>query len=132
MKITGTLTVRVYTSQAQIPLEGATVVVTTQGEEGKLRLLTIQSTDRSGEIRSIRVEAPAAGESTSVHESGEPAPFTVCDVWAEHPGYALVRVNGVQVFAGVETIQNIELLPLAEGQSSLQNRSVLEITPQNL
>ena len=132
MKTTGSLTVRVYTSQAQIPLEGAAVVVTSRGEDGKLRLLTVQSTDRSGEIRAIRVEAPAAGESTSAHPAGEPAPFAVCDVWAEHPGYAMVRVDGVQIFSGVETIQDIELLPLAEGQSSLQNRSVLEITPQNL
>ena len=32
MQATGTLRVRVYTSQAQIPLEGATVVVVTHEE----------------------------------------------------------------------------------------------------
>ena len=47
MQATGTLSVRVYTSQAQIPLEGATVVVAAPGKEGKWKLLSIQNTDSS-------------------------------------------------------------------------------------
>ena len=49
----GTLAVRVYTSQAQIPVEGATVVVTAPGTNGKRKLLSVQATDSSGEIRPI-------------------------------------------------------------------------------
>lgn len=132
MQATGTLTVRVYTSQAQIPIEGATVVVTAPGKEGKLRLLSIQVTDSSGIVRTIRVDAPAPGESTAPNGTGEPAPFAVCDVWAEHPNYAILRVEGVQIFPGVETIQDMELMPLTAGQCSLQHRGVREITSQNL
>ena len=128
----GTLAVRVYTSQAQIPVEGATVVVTAPGTNGKRKLLSVQATDRSGEIRAISIPAPETAESTSPIEAGSPAPFAVCDVWAEHPGYAMLEAEGVQIFPGVETLQTMELTPLPWGQSSLQNLDVREITPQNL
>ena len=58
--------------------------------------------------------------------------FSVCSVWAEHPGYVMLQVNGVQVFSGVETVQEMELIPLAEGESSLQQRDVRDITSQSL
>ena len=44
----------------------------------------------------------------------------------------MLQMEGVQVFPGVETVQNVELVPLAEGQTSLQQRGVREITAQNL
>ena len=132
MQSTGTLTVRVYTSQAQIPLKGATVVATAPGEGGKRKLLTVQSTNSSGTICPVRVDTPTVGESAFPHAAGAPVPFAVCDVWAEHPGYGLLHMEGVQIFPGVETVQNIEMVPLSEGQSSLQQRAVREITPQSL
>ena len=42
------------------------------------------------------------------------------------------QVDGVQIFPGVETTQDMELIPLAEGQSSLQVRDQREITAQSL
>lgn len=132
MQATGTLTVRVYTSQAQIPVEGATVVVTAPGKNGKMKLLSVQATDRSGEIRPITIPAPEREESTSPNDAGAPQPFAVCNVWAEHPGYAMLETEGVQIFPGVQTVQEVELLPLPWGQSSLQNLDVREIPPQSL
>ena len=128
----GTLTVRVYTSQAQIPVAGATVVVTAPGKNGRRRLLSVQATDGSGEIRTISISAPELGESTSPQQSGSDAPFAVCNVWAEHPGYTMLEAEGVQIFPGVETVQNMELIPLPRGQSSLQHLDVREIPPQSL
>ena len=128
----GKLTVRVYTSQAQIPIAGATVVVTAPGTGGKRKLLSVQATDRSGEIRPIQISTPVAAESTSPHLPGGEAPFAVCNVWAEHPGYTMLEAEGVQIFPGVETVQNMELIPLPRGQSSLQHLDVREIPPQSL
>lgn len=48
MNGTGTLTVRVYTSRAKLPLADATVVVTRRGEGGKYQLLSVQATDQIG------------------------------------------------------------------------------------
>lgn len=133
MQATGTLSVRVYTSQAQIPLEGATVVVAEQGEEGKWKLLSIQNTDSSGKIQSIQIETPALGESTSPGGlPGDGAPCALCDVWAEQPGYAMLQVENVQIFPGVETVQNMELIPLPQGLCSLQQRDQRDIPAQNL
>lgn len=133
MQATGTLSVRVYTSQAQIPLEGATVVVAAPGEESKWKLLSIQNTDSSGKIRTITIDAPALGESTSPGGlPGPGAPFAQCDVWAEQPGYAMLQVENVQIFPGVETVQNMELLPLPDGLCSLQQRDERDIPAQSL
>ena len=133
MQATGTLSVRVFTSRAQIPLEGATVVVASPGEEGKWKLLSIQNTDSSGLIRPVTIDAPALGESTSPGGLPGPGlPFALCDVWAEQPGYAMLRMNGVQIFPGVETLQNMELIPLPQGLCSLQQRDERDIPAQSL
>ena len=129
MERTGTLAVRVYTSRAKLPVAGATVVVTQRGEGGKSRLLSGQATHQSGSVKRIAIPAGAAGEST---RPGGPHPYTVCDVWAEHPGYAMLLVEGVQIFQGVETLQAMELEPLSEGQSSLLQNQVREIPGQTL
>ena len=130
MSDSGTLIVRVYTSAAKIPVEGATVVVTARGEGGKERLVSVQITDRSGLIRPVSVAAPAPSESTS--PNGGARPYAVLGVWAEHPGFAMLRVEGVQVFSGQVTEQGMELLPLGENENSLETRGLREIPGQNL
>ena len=133
MQATGTLSVRVYTSQAQIPLEGATVVVAVPGEGGKRKLLSLQYTNSSGKIRPVEIDAPALGESTSPGGlPGDGAPFALCDVWAEQQGYAMLQIENVQVFPGVETMQDMELVPLPLGLCSLQQRDERNITAQDL
>ncbi len=126
----GRLKVRVYTSQAELPVEGATVVVTQSGKAGKYTLLSVQISDSSGLVRPIEISTPASNESTSPNQNG--AAFALCNVWAEHPGYAMLQVEGVQIFPGVETLQDMELIPLAEGQSSLQQRDIRQMTAQAL
>ena len=130
MEGTGTLTVRVITSRAQLPVEGATVVVTQRGTGGKYQLLSVQATDRSGATKPVAISTPALGEST--HPGSSVPPYAVCDVWAEHPGYTMLEAEGVQIFPGVETVQDMELIPLPRGQNSLQHLDVREIPPQSL
>ena len=132
MEYSGTLTVRVYTSRAELPIEGATVVVTQDGGQGKLDLLSVQVTDSSGRIKPVRIETPALWESESPAGENMGAPFALCNVWAEHPGYGMLEVEGVQIFPGIETMQDMELVPLAEGQTSLQRRDLRQIAIQNL
>lgn len=128
----GKLSVRVYVTQAEIPIEGATVVVTCRSKAGKYDLLSVQATNSSGMIRPVEVVTPDLYESTSPSENGAMGACVQCSVWAEHPGYAMLQVNGVQIFPGVETVQEMELVPLAEGQDSLQRRDHRVITPQDL
>ena len=125
----GRLNVRVYTSRAQIPMAQATVVVTQRRGDGRYRLLSVQATDSSGGIRPIEVDTPLLSESTSPQAG---VPFAVCEVWAEHPGFAVLLVEGVQVFPGVETFQGMELTPLSEGEGRLSHTDVRDIPAQNL
>ena len=129
MKESGRLNVRVYTSQAQIPVEGATVAVTGEGEGGKRRLYSIQKTDRSGEIQPVSIDTPDKAGSIS---PGTAQPYTQVDVWAESPGFALLVIEGVQVFPGVDTFQAMELNPLEEGRTSLNTTQVRRIPEQTL
>ena len=108
------------------------MVVTQNGEQGKLDLLSVQVTDSSGRIQPVTIPTPALWESESPAGEGMGAPFALCNVWAEHPGYAMLEVEGVQIFPGIETMQDMELAPLAEGQSSLQQRDLRQLTVQNL
>ena len=132
MQETGTLLVRVYTSRAQIPVEGATVAITGREREGKRELISIQVTDSSGTIRPVSIPTPASIDSTQPDPPEGTIPFASCDVWAEHPGFAALRAQGVQIFSGVETIQNMELIPLPQGESGLDRQGSDDITPQNL
>lgn len=131
MEQTGKLMVRVYTSSAQLPVEGATVVVTTHADNGKYDLVSVQKTDRSGEIEPVVFDTPAARNSTDQNTTLR-APFVACDVWAEHPGFAVMRVDGVQIFPGVVTRQDMELIPLGAGDNGLDKVDERNITAQNL
>ena len=114
---TGELVVRVYATAAQLPLEGATVVVTTKEENGKFSLISLQKTDRSGMTEPILVPTPDTIDSTQ--QNPPECPYRDCEVWAEHPGFLVQRVEGVQVFPGVTTRQDMELIPLGEGEHPL-------------
>ena len=127
---TGELVVRVYATAAQLPLEGATVVVTTKEENGKFSLISLQKTDRSGMTDPITVRTPDAID--SIQQNPAERPFRYCDVWAEHPGFAVMRVDGVQIFPGIVTRQDMELLPLGEGEHDLGFVDRRDISGQNL
>ena len=131
MEEMGTLLVQVIATNAKLPIEGATVVVTTQAENGKFDLISVQHTDRSGNIRPVPIETPVGEDSTRESVTGE-RPYTRCDVWAEHPGYTVLRAEGVQIFPGVITRQNMELIPLGEGIHGLGKVDLRDITSQNL
>ena len=131
MQQTGKLVVRVYATAAQLPLEGATVVVTTRSDSGKFDLLSVQKTDRSGLTIPMDIPAPDSMDSTQQNTSGQ-LPYRVCQVWAEHPGFAVMRVDGVQIFPGVVTRQDMELLPLGEGEHDLGGVDRRDISGQNL
>lgn len=130
MAQSGTLNVRVYASQAEIPVVGAAVIVASRGRDGKYQLISLQETDDSGNTRPVRVDAPPASESTSPEQMEQP--FAVVDVWVEHPGYEVMWLEDVQVFAGQQTQQQVELNPLVAGESWTERTDVRPIPPQEL
>ena len=129
MAATGTILTRVFTSQAQIPVAGATVAFTHRGTEGHHTLLALRVTDANGRTAPVQVDTPNASASES---PGTVTPFAVCDIWAESPGYELLVVENVQIFAGTQTLQELELIPLPEQSLTLLPETPVNVPPQNL
>lgn len=129
MAATGTILTRVFTSQAQIPVAGATVAFTQRSKEGRHALLALRVTDANGRTAPVQVETPDASASES---PGTVTPFAVCDIWAESPGYELLVVENVQIFAETQTLQELELIPLPEQSPTLLPENPVNVPPQNL
>ena len=115
MQDTGRLIFRVYTSDADIPVEGATVLIRQQEPPG--RLLGVRVTNSSGETDPVELKTP--GRSLSQTPEHTVQPWTGLSVMVEHPEYERVTLQGLQVFPGIETIQTVRLRrfdPQKDGQ----------------
>ena len=121
----GTITAHVYTSRAQIPVAGATVAVS-QRLGGRHVLLAVRITDENGEIPPIPISPP--------QDSGGPevVPFTSLDILVEHSGYQMEIIENVQVFPGINSLQEVQLIPLAKYAIPRNSYNVIQITPQPL
>lgn len=111
MERNGSLVVWVTTSRAQIPVDGATVVVALPQPDGRFELMSLLITDESG--RAGPVTLPSAQTGDGGQTPGGPQPYVNYSMWVEHPNYEVAFVESFQVFPGVESVQQIDLLPLA-------------------
>ena len=123
---TGYLQVRVYASYAQIPLQDATVTVSA----GDGTVIALRITDRSGQIPII--EIPVPDKSNSLSPNPPEIPFTTVNLTVRIQGYEQIFADNIQIFAGVTTAQNFELIPLSELPDSLNKYEQFDTPPQNL
>lgn len=128
MPASGFLNVRVFASSAQLPIAGATVSITQAAQTGS-RLLAVRLTDESGRITAVRIDTPEKSESLS---PGLPIPFTSVDVTVDHPDYTRALLENVQIFPGIVTQQNVELIPLSERPEAYNMTDVVDTTAQGL
>ena len=127
MSSQGSLIVRVYTSDAYLPLADVPVVISRQKEEGR-ELLAIRRTNSSGLTEPLLVETPDTEQSLS---PGKLRPYASVAIRVEYPGYSGIFAEGVQIFPGVETVQGLQLQPLPVTSSG--NTTILfQEDPQNL
>ena len=129
MPQTGSLVVRTFTSQAQLPVSGATVIISSRDEDGRHKVFSIQTTDESGGTQPFELEAPDVSLGMS---PGQAAPFSDYSLVVEHPGYFLATFEQLQVFPGVETVQNIPLVPLPQPAGGSGSAEPVVVTPQPL
>ena len=126
MPATGYIQVHAYSSYAQLPLENVAIAVTsTDGTAIALRL-----TDRSGQIAPIAVPVPDMAQSQSP-DPGE-KPFTSVNLYAHLKGYQQIESENLQVFADTTTLQNLEMIPLAELPQNWSQNVIFNTPPQNL
>ena len=130
MPQTGSLVVRTYTSQAQLPVSGATVIISSREADGRRKVFSIQTTDESGGTKPFRLDAPDEALGLS---PGQAAPFSDYSLVVEHPEYFLATFEQLQVFPGIETVQNVPLVPLPQpAGNSGDSAEPVVVTPQPL
>ena len=127
LSATGYIQVRAFTSNAEIPLKDVAVSVTdTSGTSIALRL-----TNRNGNLdEPIAIEVP----DRSASQSPDPGviPFAVVNLYARLTDYEAIEIEKLQIFAGTTTLQNLEMIPLAELPQSWNRLEVFNTPPQNL
>lgn len=126
MSATGYIQVRAYSSNAQLPLQGVAIsITTTDGSAIALRL-----TDRNGRISQVPIATP------DMEESQEPdpgqRPFSVVDLHASIPGYEQITIDNLQIFPGITTIQDLALIPLSELPDYFNQSETFDTPPQDL
>lgn len=126
MASTGTIIFNVFTSDARIPIEGATVLLRRQ--DAPRDLLGIRITNESGKTDPIIVMT----RDVSLGQVPESTvkPWIGCTAIIEHPGYERVILDGIQIFPGIVTIQSVQLLPLQELDPEMDGEENLNFTPQ--
>lgn len=128
MAQSGTLFVRTFVSNAQFPISGATVIVSAPSGDGRQKLLSIQQTDESGVAGPITLEAPDKSEGLTPDSKN--AAFSTYTLVVEHPDYQLAVFDNLQIFPGVETMQDVPLIPLSANGRNQADTTI--VTPQPL
>lgn len=59
-------------------------------------------------------------------------PFATVNLYARLENYETIEIENLQVFPGTLTVQNLELIPLAELPDSWNKAEIFNTPPQNL
>ena len=105
---TGIITVHVCTARGARPIAGATVTVT-RTVDGDNTLISLQTTDDSGNIAPVTVPAPPPSE-----DQRRPQAFYY-EISAQANGYYREHSMDVPVFPFITSMQTFELIPLPAG-----------------
>lgn len=101
----GYLQIFVRTATGSLPIVGAAVTVTGNGESHTLL------TDRSGKTDRLTLPAPSAENSLRAEQKD---PFSLYRVRVEKEGFYTQTTENVPVFPGIASLQPVTLIGLAE------------------
>lgn len=123
---TGYITVHAYTSFALLPVKDVAISITaTDGTAIAMAL-----TDRNGQIKQIPIPVPDREASLSPNPGEKP--FTSVNLFARARGYEQAEYENLQIFPGIITNQNVELIPLSELPGAWNQTAIFDTPPQNL
>lgn len=127
MSAIGYIQVHAYTSNAQIPLQGVAVTITTPtGSAIAMRL-----TNRSGAL-DIPVAIDVPNRDAGLSPNTGVVPFTNVNLYARLENYETIEAENLQVFPGTLTVQNLAMIPLSELPDSWNKAEIFNTPPQNL
>ena len=129
MQAQGTVVVRLFTSAAQIPLQGATVTITKRLPGGERKLLAVRVTNFDGFTDPVSIDTPPMAESQS-YQAGL-VPYAVVDIRVERTGFDRVIIENAQVFPGTQTRQEVALIPTPENPGAFDRTETFLVPPQD-
>lgn len=104
----GYLRVAALTGDGAFPVPGAHVTITVR-RNGTEHLAYLLITDESGETPTVSLPAPDAALSQSPENKD---PFTTAEIRIFANGYFRAQLKNVPVFAGITSVQTVQLIPL--------------------
>lgn len=110
----GYIIVRVTTARGAIPLEGATVTVNNydpEFENGRGDVIAVYATDASGLTKRFQLSAPPRALSAS---PGNAKPYETYGISVTKEGYYRQYYVNAPVFEGITSVQNADMIPLAD------------------
>ncbi len=126
----GSVIARVYTSDAKIPVQGATVIFTKLGADNSRELLGVRLTNFDGYTDPISVDTPPLSDSQN-YSPDVPA-YTIINITAEDENYGRILVQNAQVFSDTQTLQEFMLIPTPALPAQYGQTEIFSIPPQNL
>ncbi len=126
----GTFAAQISAANMTVPIEGASVTVT-EADTQIPQLISFLETDINGKTVPISLDTPDISLSET---PGNPKPFAVINVQVDMPLYYSVLIRNVQVFAGIESLQQVEMIPVAEHAGFEEQYRVItyDVAPQDL
>lgn len=124
----GYLIVNTRTARGALPVEGASVLVSTNEDFGENGVLYTLRTNASGATEKVSLSAPPMAESM---KPGAEKPYATYNLRITKEGYQTVEKINVPIFENLTAIQPVELVPLAEYQQQGEAERFNEIPPQN-
>ena len=106
----GNFRARAYTAGA-LPVEGASVRIL-GAEEANRGVAYSLITDLDGLTETVRLPAPSREYSMSPDPTE--APYSLYDLEISKDGYFPKRIYGVMIFAGVSSLQEINMIPSSD------------------
>ncbi len=119
---TGYLKVMVTAADNALPIEGATVTVTSGAGDDEV-LINKQTTNRSGETVRIELSAPPKELSLT---PGNTNTFARYNVRVDFPGYYTIENIDVPVFDGQLSMQPTQMIPLPANDTGGKKMTVHE------
>lgn len=126
MSAIGYIQVHAFAGKSQKPLQDVSILIT--DDQGKA--IAMRLTDRSGKIEPIPITVPDRSAGTSPN-SGI-IPFARVQIYARLENYEQIEAEEVQIFPGIITLQNLEMIPLSELPTRWTEKEIFVTPPQNL
>ena len=104
----GSLRVRTYTAGGALPVKDAIVRIIGAEEDNRMIAYSLV-TDRDGLTENVVLPAPFVDYSLS--PSPAELPYSTYDIVITAPGYQTRRISGLTVFSGVNSVQNVNMIP---------------------